>query len=95
VRGEVITRGLRPSVITDSQDSLGGLFCIIVKYEIGVYIQTGDIVWANGPFKTGNWHDIMVYRSNLKGLLHPDKIVEADREYRGGATFRDPDAVLS
>jgi hypothetical protein len=47
-------------------------------------IQTGDIVWGNGPFKTGNWHDIMVCRINLKGLLYPGEMVEVDKGYRGG-----------
>jgi hypothetical protein len=55
-----------------------------VKYEVGVCIQTGDILWVNGPFKAGKWHDIMVYLRNLKGLLHPGEMVEADRGYRGG-----------
>jgi hypothetical protein len=49
------------------------------KYKVGVCIQTGDIVWVNGPFKTGKWHTITVYRNNLKGLLHPGKMVETYR----------------
>jgi hypothetical protein len=66
-----------------------------VKYEVGVCIQTGYIVWVNGPFKAGKWHDIMVYRRNLKGMLHADEMVEADRGYRGDPTIRDPDTVFS
>jgi hypothetical protein len=65
-----------------------------VKHKVGVCIQTGDIVWVNGPFKEGKWHDIMVYRRNLKGLLHPGEMVKADRGYRGDPTVRDPDTVL-
>jgi hypothetical protein len=55
-----------------------------VKNEFGVCIQTGDIVWVDWPFKAGKWHEIMVYRRNLKGLLHPGEMVEADIVYRGG-----------
>jgi hypothetical protein len=66
-----------------------------VKCEVGVCIQTGYIVWINGPFKAGNWHGIMVYRRNLKGMLHDDEMVEADRGYRGDPTIHDPDTVFS
>ena len=33
-----------------------------LKYEIAVCIQTGDIVWANGPFKCGKWPDVKILR---------------------------------
>jgi hypothetical protein len=37
VRDKVITRGLRPSsVITDSQDPVGGLLCITMRFQIDI-----------------------------------------------------------
>jgi hypothetical protein len=51
-----------------------------------VCIQTGDIVWVNGPFKEGKWNDIKLYRRILKEQLLPGEMVEADRGYRGYET---------
>jgi hypothetical protein len=66
-----------------------------LKYEVGVCIQTGDIVWVNGPFKAGKWNDIKLYRRTLKEQLLPGEMVEADRGYRGDETVRCPDTVFS
>ena len=35
-----------------------------VRYEIGVCIQTGDIVWTNGPFPCGRWQDLKIFQHN-------------------------------
>lgn len=51
------------------------------RYEIAVCIQTGDIVWINGPFKAGRWPDINIFRRTLKGKLLPHEMVEADMGY--------------
>ena len=32
-----------------------------LRYELGVCIQTGDIVWINGPFCPGNWNDVEIF----------------------------------
>ena len=40
-----------------------------VRYEIGTCIQTGWIVWANGPFPCGEWSDLAIVRSSLMHLL--------------------------
>ena len=54
-----------------------------VRYEVGVCIATGHIVWFNGPFKCGANPDITVFRKALKYKLVPGEHVEADRGYRG------------
>jgi hypothetical protein len=53
------------------------------RYEVAVCIQTGDIVWINGPFKAGKWPDLKIFRRNLKQQLAPGEMVEADNGYRG------------
>jgi hypothetical protein len=55
-----------------------------VRYELGLSIYSGDIVWVNGPFPCGQWPDIKIFRSKLINQLEQDEImVEADNGYRG------------
>ena len=50
-----------------------------LRYEVAVNIKTGDIVWINGPFPCGSWNDIKIFRCNLKLLIPPGEMVEADK----------------
>ncbi len=59
-----------------------------LRYEIGVCIQTGWIVWTNGPFACGPNHDLTIFRSALEGMLLPWEMVEADQGYRGHPRIR-------
>ena len=56
-----------------------------VHYEIAISIQSGDIVWANGPWRAGRYPDITIFRlGGLKDLLlECDERAEADKGYRG------------
>lgn len=54
-----------------------------LRYEVGVAINTGDIVWFNGPFPAGRFNDIRIFRHSLKDLLGRGERVVADREYEG------------
>lgn len=54
-----------------------------LRYEIGICIRTGDIVWVNGPYPCGAWPDIKIFRHKLKHKLAPGEQVEADNGYRG------------
>lgn len=56
-----------------------------LRYEVGICIQTGDIVWINGPFEPGMWPDINIIRSSLRSFLSPKERVEADDGYIGNA----------
>ena len=40
-----------------------------VRYEVGIAIQTGWIVWVNGPFMCGNWPDLRIARDSLHAEL--------------------------
>ena len=48
-------------------------------------IQSGHIVWTNGPFPAGV-PDIVIFRSSLKNKLVEGERVEADKGYGGEPT---------
>ncbi|CAB9496793.1 expressed unknown protein [Seminavis robusta] len=52
-----------------------------LRYEVGVCIQTGDIVWINGPFRCGAWPDLKIFKRDLVHQLAPHEFVEADGGY--------------
>lgn len=54
-----------------------------LRYEVAVCINTGHIVWINGPFPCGSWPDINIFRNNLMFKLGPAERVQADSGYRG------------
>lgn len=56
-----------------------------LRYEIGLCILTGSIVWINGPFECGKWPDISIFRSALISELQDSERVEADDGYLGEA----------
>ena len=49
-----------------------------LRYEVGICIITGDIVWANGPYEPGVHNDIMIFRDSIKSHLGFAERVEAD-----------------
>lgn len=53
-----------------------------LRYEVGICILTGHIVWVNGPFRCG-MNDLQISRQALIGALEEGEMVEADRGYRG------------
>lgn len=60
------------------------------KYEIGVCIATGDIVWVNGPFEAAK-HDNTVFKEDgLKDALCDDEGVEVDAGYQDDEKFKNP-----
>jgi hypothetical protein len=57
---------------------------------MGVCIQSGDIVWVNGPFKCDDWTDLNLFCCDLKGRLAPSEKVETDSGYYGDNKIRTP-----
>ena len=53
-----------------------------LRYEVGICIRTGDIVWFNGPFPA-SFHDLTIFRLNLKALIPPHEKVLGDSGYEG------------
>lgn len=60
-----------------------------VKYEIGICIATGDIVWVNGPFPAA-FSDKQIFDSELSLRLFPGEMVEADGGYTGRPQIATP-----
>ena len=58
-----------------------------LRYEIGVCIQTGWLVWVHGPYPCGRFNDIKIFLKYLQGLLLPDEKVVADGGYRDGEEY--------
>ena len=54
-----------------------------LRYEVAICIQTGDIVWVNGPYPPARHQDISIFRHLLKGMLGEHEKVVADSGYDG------------
>ena len=54
-----------------------------LRYEVGLCIISGDIVWIHGPFPAGAWPDISIFRHAMKHHLEEGERVEADKGYVG------------
>lgn len=61
-----------------------------LKYEVGVCIATGHIVWINGPYKAGK-NDVTIFaEEGLLDALADDECVEVDAGYQGHQEMRHP-----
>ena len=72
------------------------------RYEIGLSILTGNIVWINGPYECGLWPDISIFHNSLISHLEVGEQVESDDGYIGEApgcikclkSFSNPEETL-
>ena len=65
-----------------------------VRYEIGLNIQTGDLVWAHGPFPCGRFPDRKIAKEEgLKDCLDDGEMYVADGGYRGGIHSETPNGL--
>jgi len=53
-----------------------------LTYEVGICLQTGWIVWVNGPFAAGEWNDIAIARCDLHEMLDRREMYVADKGYK-------------
>jgi hypothetical protein len=60
-----------------------------LRYEVWLCIQTGWIVWKNGPYPCGSWPDIRITRDKLVYHLHAGEKFIADCGYRDGGLHAD------
>ena len=58
-----------------------------VRYEVGVCIKTGWIVWVNGPFPCGMWPDVKIVKHALIHEMDYGEKFIADGGYRSGGIF--------
>ena len=54
-----------------------------LRYELGVDILTGNLVWVSGPYPVGKYTDIAIFNIVLANCLEPGEGVEADNGYVG------------
>lgn len=54
-----------------------------LRYEVGICIPTGLIVWIYGPCVCRVWSDITTFCHHMINGLLPWELVEADSSYRG------------
>ena len=54
-----------------------------MRYEIGIGIRSGEIVWQLGPFPCGEWPDSTIARSYLHHYLEDREVYIADLGYSG------------
>ena len=54
-----------------------------LRYEVALSILTGDICWISGPYESGSWPDIKIFRDSLMSRLEKGERVEADDGYIG------------
>lgn len=60
-----------------------------IRYEVGVSIGGGDIVWAFGGFPAGEWPDIKIAKEQYLDYAK-DEVTLADKGYRLGGYFKNP-----
>ena len=61
-----------------------------LRYEIGISIRSGDIVWAHGGLPCGEWPDLRLARNALIDALLPGERVVADKGYNDPNYFDVP-----
>ncbi len=66
-------------------------------YKVGLSIQKGDICWLFGPFKFGQYTDLMIFWKGLKNELGRGEKVVADGIYGAEAPLkvRAPGTIFS
>ena len=52
-----------------------------MRYEVGIFIRTGDIVKAHGGLPCGEWPDLRLARNAILEALRPGEKIMADRGY--------------
>lgn len=52
-----------------------------VRYEIGISLETGDIVWISGPYPCGLYPDVSIFRKRMKFELTKNERVFTDKGY--------------
>ena len=60
-----------------------------LRYEVAICIQTGWIVWVNGPYPPGEWNDLRIAMEELVYMFEGDERAVADKGYRGHPMYFD------
>ncbi len=54
-----------------------------LRYELGLSILGGDLVWIQGPYPASMYTDIKIFNKVLRHFLNPGERVEVDKGYAG------------
>lgn len=60
-----------------------------IRYEIGISIVEGDVVWASGGFPCGEWNDLAIAKDLYLHYARKEKTL-ADKGYRLKPCFVQP-----
>lgn len=63
-----------------------------IRYEIGLNIRTGDMVWTNGGYPCGEWPDIKLAREAYVFSVNDGERTMADKGYKDDRFFILPNA---
>ncbi|KAF0707704.1 hypothetical protein AaE_013498 [Aphanomyces astaci] len=58
-----------------------------LRYEVGVCMRTGNIVWVNGGVPCGEWPDLRLARDSYVHCVRQGEITYADKGYRDANYF--------
>lgn len=64
-----------------------------IRYEIGLSIVEGDIVWASGGFPCGEWNDLSIAKELYVSYARKEKTL-ADKGYRLKPFFKQPSNAI-
>lgn len=53
-----------------------------IRYEVGLCIKTGKIVWVNGAYPCGFWPDLKIARASYIYQVDANELTLADKGYR-------------
>ena len=45
----------------------------VLQYEVVIFIKSGDIMWSNGTYKCGRWHDIICFGDTLYSNIETEE----------------------
>lgn len=62
-----------------------------LRYEIGIGLKSGSIVWVNGPYPAGQFNDQAIFDLEMKHRLENNEKVLGDSGYRGTKIMHDDD----
>lgn len=66
-----------------------------MRYELGISIQNGDLVWLLGPFPCGSHPDIKIARMSIVHNIGVDEMILADSGYRDKGEYFDTPTGLN
>lgn len=61
-----------------------------IRYEVGICIATGFIVWFFGGYKAGKFNDLQLAREEFTSMLLPGEKAIADKGYNDSRYFVNP-----